>query len=368
MKSLKILSLKVKAENPYSIYIGEDVSLYLDEFLNTLNLGNYGVILTNKTIFSLYQNYAQKIFKNSKRRTFTFKILPDTEKTKSLFYLTKILNELGKLTYKERVFFVCWGGGVIGDLGGFIASIYKRGSPYIQIPTTLLSQIDSSIGGKTAIDLKTGKNLVGSFWQPALVLTDISFLKTLPSSQIKEGLSEAVKYGLIKDKKLFEFIEKNHQRILEKKPLLKLIYSCVKIKKQIVEKDEREEKGIRTILNFGHTIAHGIESASNYRISHGKAVSLGIISALYISLKEGILKDKEIILRTEKVFKKIGFLLKIKIRTDKIWEAVKKDKKFIKGKTRLILLENIGKPRIKEDIKASTILEGIRKITYLPYT
>ncbi len=356
--------LKVNLKPPYYIYIGKDVILKLRKLIQNLELGNYGIVITTKNIYSLYKKLAKKVFSPTKNIKFAFRILPDTEKVKSLFYLSKFLNTMKNLSFKKRVFFLCWGGGVIGDFGGFIASIYKRGSPYIQIPTTLLAQIDSSIGGKTAIDLKTGKNLIGCFWQPRIVLTDIGFLKTLSISQIKEGLAEAIKYGLIKDGRLFKFIEERYENILKREEnlLLNLIYTCVKIKKRIIEEDEREEKGIRTVLNFGHTIAHGIEAASNYRISHGKAVSLGIISALHVSLKEKILKNKEVTARTERLLKNIGLPLKIKIDKRKVMQAIKKDKKFIRGKTRMVLLENIGRVRIKEEIETSTILEGVKKV------
>lgn len=359
-------TLKVNLKPHYKIYIGKNISLNLKNILSKLNLGNYGIVITNKTVFSLYKKLIKKVFKDKKIR-FTFKILPDSEKIKSLYYISKILNELGELSFKKRAFFICWGGGVIGDFGGFVASIYKRGSPYIQIPTTLLSQIDSSIGGKTAVDLKTAKNLVGSFWQPRLVVSDISFLKTLTSSQLREGLFEAIKYGLIRARWLFCFIEENYKKLLEKREnlLFKLVFSCAKIKKEIIEKDEREQKGLRTILNFGHTIGHGLEAASNYRISHGKAVGLGVLSSLYISEKEGLLKDKKIIERTRKLLKEIKLPLRVKIDKSKLISAIQKDKKFIKGKTRMVLLEDIGKPKIKENIKISTILKEMSNIITL---
>lgn len=359
--------LKVKTKlYPYTIYIGKNIANSLNRYVKEQKLGNYGIVLTNKTIYSVYIKKIPQIFKKNKSIQYKFIILPDTEKIKSFSSVQKICKEIGKLDFKKQVFFICWGGGVIGDLGGFIASIYKRGAPYIQLPTSLLSHIDSSIGGKTAIDLPQGKNLLGSFWQPKLVISDISFIKTLKLPQIKEGLAEAIKSGLIKDKGLFEFIEKDHSDILRKegKKLTKLIYWCAKIKKEVVEQDEREEKGIRTILNFGHTIGHGIEASKNYRLSHGKSVSLGMIAALHIAEVSEITKNKNIKARTINLLKNIGLPVKTHLKAHKILTAIKKDKKFIRGKTRMVFIKEIGKATVKEEITSAQIREGIKFITF----
>ncbi len=349
---------------PYSIDIANNIAKSLNNYVKEYKLGNYGIVLTNKTIYSAYKEKISSIFKKDKNIKYKFIVLPDTERTKSFTYIPKVTKEIGNLDFKKQVFFVCWGGGVIGDLGGFIASIFKRGAPYIQIPTSLLAQIDSSIGGKTAIDLPTGKNLLGSFWQPRLVLSDLSFLKTLPKEQIREGLAEAIKYGLIKDKKLFEFIEKNYIDILEnrQKYTEHLIYKCAKIKKEIVEIDEREEKGIRTILNFGHTIGHGIEASKNYRLSHGKGVALGMIAALYIAKEKKILQDKDITKRLKDLLSKIGLPQKINLNIEKTLKAIKKDKKFSSGKTKMVFIESIGQAIVKQNISLNQISKAIKLI------
>ncbi|MBN2119465.1 MAG: 3-dehydroquinate synthase [Candidatus Omnitrophica bacterium] len=361
MKKIKV-NLKKRS---YSICIGKNIAPTLDKQLKNLGLGNYAVVITNKTIYSVYKKLIPKIFPKSKNLEFKFHILPDTERIKSFEYVSKIINSTSLLSYKKRVFFICWGGGVVGDLGGFIASIYKRGCPVVQIPTTLLSQIDSSIGGKTAIDLKVAKNMVGSFWQPSLVLIDTLFLKTLKTSQIRQGLAEGIKYALIKDKKLFTFLEKNCRNLLGKdeNALAGLVCRCAKIKTEVVEKDEREEKGIRTILNFGHTIGHAIEASSDYKTPHGNAVALGIIAALYISEKEGFLAKAKIIPKVTALIKNAGLPVKIALDKKRIITALKKDKKFIRGKTRLVLIRDIGKVSVKEDIKISSIAKGLSLLT-----
>jgi len=333
--------LKVRLKPPYPIYIGKNIATRLTSYVKSLDLGNYAIVITNQTIYSIYKKIIPEIFQGSKNIKFKFQILPDTERIKSFPYLLKILNRAGLLDFRKRAFFICWGGGVVGDLGGFAASIYKRGAPYIQIPTTLLSQIDSSIGGKTGIDLKIAKNLIGSFWQPSLVLSDTFFLKTLSTPQIRDGLAEAIKYALINDEMLLRFLEQNCRNLIAKDEgkLVKLVCWCAKIKKQVIEKDERETKGLRTILNFGHTVGHGIETSSQYRISHGKAIALGIISALYISKKERLLEKAETINRIIGLMQNIGLPVKLPLKKTEIIKAVKRDKKFHRGRTRMVLLK-----------------------------
>jgi len=357
--------IEVKTANPYKITIGKNAFSKLIPIIKKQALGNYGIIITNKTIEKVFRNIFTRIFPKNKSISFKTISLPDTEKIKSFTFLLKLINRIGALDFKKQPFIICWGGGVIGDLGGFAASIYKRGIPYIQMPTTLLAQIDSSIGGKTALDLKTAKNLIGSFFQPKAVISDINFLKTLPLGQMREGLAEAVKYSLIDSYGLLDFIEGNISEILnkEEKTLTKLILRCAEIKAKIVSEDEREIKGIRTILNLGHTVGHGIEASSNYRISHGKAVGLGIIAALRISHQTGILKDTKLTSRIISLFTNIGLPSKIKLNKEKVLEAIKHDKKFIKGRTRLVLIKNVTEPVVQDDIKTSYILKGINAVT-----
>jgi 3-dehydroquinate synthase len=360
MKKIKVNTLLY----PYTINVANNLAESLTKYINQYKIGDYGIVLTNKTIYQTYKKKIPLIFRKTGSVKYRIIVLPDTERIKSFTYIPKICRQIGNIDFKRQVFFICWGGGVIGDLGGFIASIYKRGTPYIQMPTSLLAQIDSSIGGKTAIDLTTGKNLIGSFWQPRLVLTDLSFLKTLPPEQIREGLAEAVKYGLIKDKDLFIFLEKNYPRILKAEyPYTKqLVYSCAKIKKEIIEVDEREEKGIRTILNFGHTIGHAIETCKDYRLSHGKAVSLGMLSALYIAKAENILTDASLIQRTQDLLSSIGLPKKIKLNLEKTLAALKKDKKFLNKKTRMVFITSLGKATVRQNISLARIRQGIKSI------
>ena len=246
------------------------------------------------------KNVSKKIILKLKKslkpkNIFTFFIIAN-EKNKSQSTINNILEILLKKNFSRNDCLIALGGGITGDVAGFAASIFKRGLKFINIPTTLLSQVDSSIGGKTGINSKYGKNLIGSFYQPKLVLSDINFLNTLPKREIVCGYAEILKHSLILNKKFFYFLDKNVKNILElKSPSIeKAIFESCKIKKSIVEKDEKESN-LRKILNFGHTFAHGYEAALGYtkKLNHGEAVLLGISSALKFSFKSKFLNKNE---------------------------------------------------------------------------
>ena len=289
---MKIIEVKL-AKRSYQIIIGFAAIKNLARFIRRLDLGNAAYIVTNslikkrygQTILSSLDNYGKNC---------AFNIIADSERSKSLSTGSEIIRDLARFDQNRRVFVVAFGGGVVGDLAGFIASIYKRGIPYIQIPTTLLACVDSSIGGKTGVDLKLGKNLVGAFYQPKLVLAELSFLKSLSLRQLRAGLAEVIKYAIIKDKKMFEYLEKRYRQILNlERPALEYIVSrCAQIKAGIIQQDERERKGIRTILNFGHTLGHAIEAAAGYqKYNHGEAIALGMLLASQISKRTKLINQ-----------------------------------------------------------------------------
>lgn len=359
---MKIIKVNLKKYS-YNIVIGSNIIGRIGKFIQRLNLGPDAYIITNAAIKNRYGkilNKALGLYGFSSK----FKLIPDTEKSKSLHMAYSAIKDMADYDRKKRVFLVALGGGVIGDLTGFIASIYKRGIPYIQIPTTLLAQVDSSIGGKTAVDLMFGKNLVGAFYQPKFVLSDTALLKTLDLRQITSGLSEVIKYAIIKDPVLFSYLEKKYKDIILKKNIaLEFIVSrSSAIKTQIVQQDEREEKGIRTILNFGHTIGHAIEAAGNYKkYNHGEAVALGMLVASDISQMLGFV-NKDIPLRIEVIIKKVGLPVKInKISIEAIIKAHYLDKKFIGPTNRFVLIERIGKTKIVENIPLRIIRRALRK-------
>ena len=359
MKTVKV-ELKKRS---YNIVIGCGISSLLGRQIRVLGLGTDAFIITN----SLVKNKFGRVLENALKASgisSRFRIIPDTEKSKSVETAAAVIKDLAVFDKGRKVFIIAFGGGVVGDLSGFVASIYKRGIPYIQIPTTLLAQVDSAIGGKTAIDLSTGKNLVGAFYQPRLVFSDVKFLRTLSPRQLKSGLAEVIKYGIIKDRELFSFLEENYKDILKmKQALLEFIVArCSKIKADIVSKDEREEKGLRTILNFGHTVGHAIETAAKFEsYNHGEAIAIGMLVAGDISVSLGLI-DKITFGRIEKVISKIGLPLEINnIKLESIINAHYADKKFIGKRNRFVLTSGIGKAIIVENISLKIIKEALNK-------
>jgi 3-dehydroquinate synthase len=347
----------------YEILVGYKIAEQLGSILEKLNIGQDAVIITNPTIYHLYGGHLQSILSRSGFST-RFKLVPDSEKSKSERVCFDLINKIAAYDVRKRIFIVAFGGGVIGDLAGFIASVYKRGVGYIQIPTTFLAQVDSAIGGKTGIDLTVGKNLIGSFYQPRLVLSDLSFLRTLSLKQIRNGLAEAIKYGVIKDSALFEYIEKNYKAIIQLniESIKKIVYISSQIKAKIVEQDETEKTGRRAILNFGHTIGHAIEAAAGFTkdYSHGEAVAIGMVCAANISQNLGLLAARDA-KRVENILTKVGLpTFCAGLRLADILHAQLHDKKFIHGKNRFVLPKKIGSVTIKEDIPIK-VIENVLK-------
>ena len=347
----------------YDIIVCYNQIKALGSTVKRLRLGTDAVIITNPALKKLFGGKVKNALA-SRGFNVRFQTVPDGEKAKSEKYCLKLLNNISRFDSSKRwVFIAALGGGVIGDLAGFVASIYKRGIPYIHIPTTLLAQVDSSIGGKVAIDLGVGKNLAGSFYQPRLVFSDTALLKTLGKNDMTSGMAEVIKYGVIKSPQLFRFLEKNYGKILkkEKSALQHIIHACGSIKAEVVEKDELDTKGIRVILNLGHTIGHAIEAAGHYRkaYNHGQAVALGMIAASYISERLGLLKKVDRI-KIKNLIKNVGLPTRLKgLKKGAILSAQEHDKKSIHGKNRFVLPVKIGKTLVKENIPLSVIKEAI---------
>ncbi|MCK9614568.1 MAG: 3-dehydroquinate synthase [Candidatus Omnitrophica bacterium] len=357
---MKVIKINL-SKNPYNIYIEQNLFKNISSRIKGLNLGNFAIILASRSVLAFYRKKIEKSFTNFPHRII---VLPDGERAKTKESLFRIIQEIIKTNKLDRkVFIVCIGGGTVGDVGGFAASIYKRGIPYVQVPTTLLSQIDASIGGKTAIDLKEAKNILGAFYQPKVVFIDPNFLNTLKKKQVKEGIAEAVKYAVIKNSAFFIFLLKNYREILSLKPssILKVIDVCANIKAKIVEIDEVEKKSIRTILNFGHTFAHALEAASKYKkISHGEAVSLGMLYAAFLSNRVGLCSMNEIC-QIRDLLKKFELPVKYKYDFKTIYKAMSYDKKNVSGQFRLVLLESIGKVKVVGGISEGLISKTLKE-------
>jgi 3-dehydroquinate synthase len=259
---------------------------------------------------------------------------------------------------------VALGGGVVGDIAGFLASIFMRGIPYIQVPTTLIAQVDSSIGGKTGIDLASGKNLLGTFAQPKAIFINIGFLKTLPLEELNNGLAEIIKYGIIDDPFILEELEKQPGAMASRDEglLERIVAKCCGIKKGIVEIDETE-KGIRRILNFGHTLGHAIEAESGYAIAHGRAVVLGMLGAAKISEKMGYLQEKDK-KRIEKLVASLELPCRIpeNIGTEAILSRLQSDKKKEGDSVRFVLLKKIGMPFMNGSVPENILRDVIKEL------
>lgn len=361
---MRPVSLEVKRDaEKYDILIGHDHMNDLAEKVCALKIGTTAVVITNPAIRKHHEGALASSLR-VKGFELDFIDVPAGESSKSAETAFDVIQHIAQRHPAKDVFLIALGGGVVGDLTGFIASIYKRGVPYIQVPTTLLAQVDSAIGGKTGVDLPFGKNLIGSFYHPRLVFIDTALLSTLDRRQIRSGLAEAVKYGVICDKNLFAFIEKNAQALqhLDEKIVTEIVYQCARIKASIVARDEREAHGLRTILNFGHTVGHAIEAACDYdQYNHGEAIALGMRVAAEISLNEGLAREQDV-LRLNQVVSQIGLPDRIEgLAIDNIIDRMKHDKKFKSGKNRFVLMTGIGVVKVKEGVALDRIQSAIEK-------
>lgn len=339
------------------IIIGKNILGHLGRLIKKTSLGTDAIIITMPGIKNRFGKNLEDLLKKT-CRSVAILTIPDSEESKNAFLALRLIDKITRMDKNKKIFLLALGGGVVGDLTGFIAAIYKRGVPYVQIPTTLLAQVDSSIGGKTAVDTAWGKNLIGAFYQPRLIVCDTVFLETLPREQLLSGLAEAVKYGIIKDTALFNYFEKNASKILsrDEKNLRHILARCAAIKARIVNKDERDEKGIRIALNFGHTFGHAIEAASLFGISHGKAVSIGMACACDLSVRLGLLHPQTS-QRIIGLLRRLGLPTIIKnLSSASILKAMAFDKKFA-ARNRFVLLAGIGRVKIIEGISQENLRE-----------
>ena len=347
MRTIK-LNVKTKTKN-YPIYFGDNILNSTGKLIkkNLPQVKKISIICDNK----FPKNLSTKLVRSLKSYEVSLFKLSANEKNKSLTVANKIIQKLLKKNFNRSDCLIAFGGGVLGDLSAFISSLTKRGIKFINIPTTLLAQVDASIGGKTGINSDQGKNLIGTFYQPDFIISDPIVLKSLPQREIVSGYAEILKHALIIDKKFFIWLTKNGKKIVEEKNktfLINAIFKSCKIKSSIVNKDEKE-KDLRMILNFGHTFAHGFEGAKNFskKLNHGEAVLLGMIVASDLSNKKKLLTLSELIL-IKKHYKNLKLLMNIekffqKKEVNKIINFMKKDKKNVSNKISLILLKKIGK-------------------------
>lgn len=316
-------------------------------------------IVTDSNVALLYASKLKEELQQVFSNIFLYTI-PSGEEHKNLSTVNGIYEFLIQNHFDRQDVLIALGGGVVGDITGYAAATYLRGIDYIQVPTTLLSQTDSSIGGKTGVDFMHYKNMIGAFYMPKMVYMNLSVLESLPREQLISGFGEILKHGLIKDIAYFEWLKKHYNEIwmLKYDILEEVIYVSCKIKRDIVERDPME-KGERALLNFGHTIGHAIEKLSNFELSHGTCVGIGIVAASYLSKIQGNITDKEFTI-IEQTLAQFGLKTSVKWMDPKeVLAVTKSDKKMVGSKIKFILLETIGKAYICKELTDEQILEGI---------
>ncbi|MDC0093038.1 3-dehydroquinate synthase [Alphaproteobacteria bacterium] len=366
------VSLKKDLESiSYPIFIGNNLLSTIDDILETF-IENKKIIIIHDKFFSSkpsLNDTFKKFIQLIKRKTLSVNLISISggDQTKNMVQLTNILEQALSYEIDRECLVIAFGGGVIGDIGGFVSSILLRGIKFINIPTTLLSQVDSSVGGKTGVNSKLGKNLIGSFHQPIAVIADTNILKTLPDREFRAGFAEVIKYGLIKDKSFFNWLELEFENIFKYNDLQlqKVISKCCQIKAEIIQDDEKEN-GNRALLNLGHTFAHAIEAFGNYdgKIIHGEAVAIGICMAFKFSSKFNFcsMSDTE---RVINIFKKsklptsLSDIPDLKITPLKMVEKFKYDKKTRNNRLTFILNKKIGNSFIKYDVNVNDLIEFI---------
>jgi len=340
-KTVKLLNYEIKISS----------NLSFAKEIKTVVQDRKVVVITNQTVSKLYAKLIKTQLKN-----YSVIVIPDGEQHKNIQTVAAIYDQLSSHKISRKDYLIAFGGGVIGDLTGFVAATYLRGIRFIQIPTTLLAQVDSSVGGKTGFNLKTGKNLVGAFYQPVKVLIDPLFIKTLPAKEIRSGMAEVIKYGCILDRSFLNYLSLGlslglKQTISRKEFLETIIEKSCQWKAYVVTKDEKENN-LRAILNFGHTLGHALEGASGYKgLSHGEWVALGMIFASRLSLKLKKI-DQNDVLFLEKMFQSAGYVWHLnKFSFNKIEKYLWQDKKISSSKLTWIIPETrLGKVKITDKI------------------
>ncbi len=303
-------------------------------------------IVTDSKVGPLHAPTLQSALRQAGYSNIHIATVPEGEASKSIRCWTDLLGQLHHFSEgkEEKPFILNLGGGMVGDLGGFVAATYTRGCPYVQIPTTVMAMVDSSLGGKTGIDFDSAKNIVGGFYQPRLVFVDTSFLKTLDAREVRSGLAEVVKYGVIQDPELFQYVEANCRKLLALDPeaLYHTVVTCLRIKAGVVEKDPLDRLGVRIILNYGHTIGHAIEAASDYAYKHGEAISIGMSGANFLASEMGLLSPERAG-RIDHLLQELGLPNRARdLDISRVMSLLARDKKFTDRANRFVLPTDIG--------------------------
>jgi 3-dehydroquinate synthase len=372
---VRTIQVKTGGAN-YPVYVGAGLLSTLGRRIHKIvGAKNRRVfVLTSPEIWSLWSDVFLESFPHSEPPVALF--LPPGEEHKRLRNVERLAEQLADCRADRSSLLVAFGGGIVGDLGGFLAAIFMRGIDYVQVPTTLLAQVDSSVGGKTGVNLQAGKNLVGSFHHPLAVFADIDVLRTLPARELRAGLFESLKAGIIRDTRLFAFMERNVEGIvsLDPRAIEYVVAASVKMKAEVVGIDELET-GLRMILNYGHTLGHAIEAATRYKkLLHGEAVAWGMIAATRLGLARGMI-DAAQAARIERTILAYGPLPALRLPIDRLLDAATRDKKNRSGVRRFVLPSGLGDAIVVEDVTdeelyaaAESMLRTAMQQTPIPHT
>ena len=347
----------------YSVKIGAGLLSRLGTECRRLGLGSRCAVITDSNVAPCYARATHATLAEAGFEAVLI-TAPAGETSKSLKTVQLCYNQLVAQRFERKSFILALGGGVVGDLAGFVAATYLRGLPFVQVPTTLLAQVDSSVGGKVGVNLKAGKNLVGAFHQPKLVLCDLDTLATLPAREYRSGLAEVIKYGIIYDATLFGRLERQMPALLNREPktLAAVVARCCEIKAEVVRQDEAEN-GLRAILNFGHTIGHALEAISHYgKYLHGEAISIGQVAAARLSVRVLGLRPRDLE-RITALFRRAGLPTDVRLsdrQRQNLLAAMKLDKKVSRGEIKLVLARRIGQVQFGQKVPGALILQTLQ--------
>jgi 3-dehydroquinate synthase len=357
------LTIRVNlGDRSYDIAISRDELGDVGSFARERSRGTSAIVVTDQNVEKLANDVLASL--QSSGFLTSLVVLPPGEMQKSLQVASTIYDRLADIPADRKTLVVAVGGGVIGDLAGFVAATYARGLPLLMMPTTLLAMVDSSVGGKVGLNHPKAKNLIGSFHQPVGVWIDIDALKTLPDREFRSGLAEVVKYGVILDPELFAYLEKNAEAVLKRdqESLSHIIARCCRLKADVVEKDEREETGLRAILNYGHTFAHAFETVAGYgQRLHGEAVSAGMICASRLAERLGIIPS-DLMLRQQNLLARLGLpTTPDRLPVDDLIAVMRQDKKSRDGKLRLVLPKQLGEVALFDNVEQNKVCEILQE-------
>src|SRR5260221_9868397 len=359
---MRTVSLQL-GNRSYAIKIAPGLLQHLGGECARLKLGHRCAVITDA---NTGRHFAKAALKSLAASGFAPVLIsvPAGEKSKRLSFVEKCHDQLAAQRLERKSFVVALGGGVVGDLAGFVAASYLRGIAFVQAPTTLLAQVDSSVGGKVGVNLKAGKNLVGAFYQPRLVLCDLDTLRTLPEREYRSGLAEVIKYGIIYDARLFSRLERDLGKLLKRdtKSLVEVVGRCCQIKAAVVREDETEG-GLRAILNFGHTIGHALEAISRYgKYLHGEAISIGQVAAAKLSARILHLPEPQVV-RIRNLFARAGLPTSVSLNATQrqsLIEGMKLDKKVSSGELKFVLARRIGRVEYGQQVPAALLADIIK--------